>query len=76
MIYYCDDCRHLVCKPYTIENLHKMAEKLNIKNWWFHKKKNGLSHYDIPIGRIKEITEKCELVSSKDIIKIIRNEKG
>jgi len=42
-----------------------MAEDLNIKRCWFHK-----DHYDIPLRRIEEITEKCEVVSSKEIVKI------
>ena len=68
MIYYCDNKRHLVCKPYSIENLHIMAFKLKISRSWFHK-----NHYDIPKLRIKEISGKCILVSSKDIVKIIKN---
>ena len=63
--YYCDDKRHLICKPYSIENLHKMAKELNIKKCWFHK-----NHYDIPKNRIKEITNKCILISSKEIVNI------
>ena len=65
-MYYCDNSRHLVCKPYSIENLHKMAEDLGIKKCWFHK-----DHYDIPFRRIEEVTAKCNLVSSKDIVRII-----
>ena len=68
MEYYCDDHRHLVCKPYSIENLHKMAEDLDIKRCWFHK-----NHYDIPKRRIDEIKNKCILVSSKEILYITRN---
>lgn len=67
--YFCDDARHLVCVPYSIGNLHLMAKRLNIKKQWFHK-----THYDIPKKRTKEITEKCTLVSSKEIVKIIKNE--
>lgn len=67
MEYFCDNARHLVCKPYSLENLHLMAEDLNIKRCWFHK-----NHYDIPKRRIEEITQKCILVSSKDIVKIIK----
>ena len=26
MRYFCDNARHLVCEPYSIENLHRMAE--------------------------------------------------
>ena len=66
MIYYCDNKRHLVCEPYSLDNLHLMAENLNIKRCWFHK-----NHYDIPKRRIEEISNKCTLISSKEIVKII-----
>lgn len=69
MKYYCDLKRHLVCVPYSKENLHKMAELLNIKRRWFH-----ISHYDIPKRRISEIMKQCEIVSTRDIIKIIRSD--
>lgn len=68
MKYYCDKYRHLVCKPYSIENLHLIAKDLNIKKCWFHK-----THYDIPKNRIKEIEAKCNIVSSKKIVNIIKN---
>ncbi len=68
MTYYCDNNRHLVCMPYSIENLHAMAKKLKIKKWWFHK-----NHYDIPKRRIVEITKKCTVVSSKYIVNIIKD---
>ena len=67
--YFCDNKRHLVCKPYSIENLHKMAEDLKIKRCWFHK-----NHYDIPKKRIDEISDKCVLISPKEILKIILNQ--
>ena len=44
-----------------------MAENLRIKKCWFHK-----NHYDIPKLRIEEITNKCILVNSKEIVKIIK----
>ena len=69
MEFYCDKSRHLVCMPYSIENLHKMAKKLKIKKYWFHK-----NHYDLPKKRIDEITAKCNVVSSKDIVRIIKND--
>lgn len=43
-----------------------MAEELKIKRCWFHK-----NHYDIPKKRIEEITMKCRVVSSKEIVEII-----
>lgn len=66
MTYYCDDYRHLVCVPYSAENLHKMAEDLGIKRCWFHG-----NHYDIPKRRIQEIQSKCTVISSKKIFEII-----
>jgi FMN phosphatase YigB (HAD superfamily) len=66
--YYYDKMRHLVCKPYSIENLHKMAVDLGIKRCWFHK-----DHYDIPKRRIDEIAQKATLVSPRDILMIIKN---
>ncbi|WP_413777116.1 DUF4031 domain-containing protein, partial [Streptococcus pneumoniae] len=53
-MYYTDGKRHLVCLPYSKENLHKMALSLDIKKCWFHK-----DHYDIPKRRISEIEAKC-----------------
>lgn len=68
MIYYTDGKRHLVCVPYSIDNLHKMANNLAIKRCWFHK-----DHYDIPKRRITEIEAKCIIIDSKSIINIINN---
>jgi len=66
--FYCDNSRHLVCVPYSIGNLHLMAEELDIKRCWFHK-----DHYDIPKRRIEEIQAKCDVVSPRDIVYIIKN---
>lgn len=71
MKYYCDNKRHLICIPYTRENLHAMAKDLQIKKCWFHTK--PYDHYDIPFKRIDEITAKCTLVSDRDIIRLIKN---
>lgn len=64
--YVCDDARHLVCVPYSIENLHRMAMELGIKRCWFHR-----DHYDIPKRRIDEIKSKCRIVETKEIVRII-----
>jgi hypothetical protein len=45
-----------------------MAEELGIKRCWFHK-----NHYDIPKRRIEEIMEQCNVVSSKEILKIVKS---
>jgi len=68
VIFVTDGKRHLICIPYSVENLHRMANELSIKRCWFHK-----DHYDIPKRRQKEIESKCEIISSKEIVKIIRN---
>jgi len=65
--YYTDGKRHLVCRPYSIQNLHQMADELGIKRCWFHK-----NHYDIPKKRVDEIKSKCYMVSPKDIVRIIQ----
>ena len=64
MKYLTDGKRHLICDPYSIENLHRMADDLDIKRCWFHK-----DHYDIPKRRIEEIEARCEIVSSREIVK-------
>jgi hypothetical protein len=46
-----------------------MASLLNIHRCWFHK-----NHYDIPVRRIKEIMNECHVVSSKEIVQIIKGE--
>jgi FMN phosphatase YigB (HAD superfamily) len=75
MKFYCDENRHLICVPYSVENLHKMAEELGIKYCWFHSGgRTGFHpHYDIPFKRIAEIKAKCEVVSTKEILKLIKN---
>lgn len=67
LIYVCDKARHLVCLPYSLENLHEMAKDLGINKCWFHK-----NHYDIPKRRIKEISDKCVVVDSDNIVRIIK----
>jgi hypothetical protein len=74
LTYYCDDQRHLVCVPYSVENLHLMARELHIHQRWFHNHARH-PHYDIPSRRIPEIIEKCNLVKPRQIVNII-NGKG
>jgi hypothetical protein len=70
MQYICDNARHLICVPYSVANLHAMARDLELHRGWFHSK-NGKSHYDMPVKRIREITAKCKIVTSKEIIRIM-----
>jgi len=66
LTYYCDNNRHLICSPYSIENLHKMAIELNLNKGWFHG-----DHYDIPKKRIEEIKSKCIIIRPREILEII-----
>lgn len=70
MIYLTDGKRHLICVPYSIDNLHQMADDLGIGRHWYHE--GRISHYDIPKRRLNEITAKCHIVSSKEIVRIAR----
>lgn len=70
MTYYCDHKRHLVCVPYSIENLHQMADSLGIAREWYHG--GDKPHYDIPKKRILEVQSKCVVVSPRVILKIIK----
>jgi hypothetical protein len=45
LTYYCDNLRHLVCVPYTIANLHRMAEDLGIKRCWYQKFSDNLARW-------------------------------
>ena len=74
MRFFCDDQRHLVCVPYSVENLHLMAQELGIKRGWFHPSTSG-AHYDIPKRRIAEIQAKCTVVSAREILQITKGEK-
>lgn len=69
--YLTDGARHLICVPYTVENLHLMAKLLNIDRCWFHSG-SKYPHYDIPKRRIAEIEAKCRLVSSVELLRIIK----
>lgn len=68
--FYCDEKIHLVCKPYSVENLHLMANFLSLKRCWYHK--GNYPHYDIPKKRIEEIKAKCEIIDSKVLLTIIK----
>lgn len=70
MTYFTDNSRHLICYPYSVENLHKMAEQLGIRRCWFNNGK--LPHYDVPKEELEKIKNKCQIVSPKTIVRIIR----
>lgn len=69
--FICDGSRHLICIPYAIDNLHKMAEQLGIGRHFFHN--TNKPHYDIPAKRVDEITEQCQKVGTRELIGVIRD---
>ena len=72
LTFFCDDARHLVCTPYSVENLHCMARALNIRPCWFHRPAGGYAHYDIPKRRIAEVQSKCRVVGSRTVLAIVK----
>jgi hypothetical protein len=71
LLIICDKHRHLVCLPYSIDNLHTAARKLEIKRHWFHR-----NHYDIPLQRIPEIYDQVDkVVHTREILNIIKTGK-
>lgn len=71
--FYCDNQRHLVCVPYSVSNLHRMAKELGIKRCWYHA--TQFPHYDIPKRRIEEIQAKCQVVRQRVILDIVAHRK-
>lgn len=70
--YFADTQRHLVCLPYTVNNLHQMARDLGIVRSWYHPGTHP--HYDIPKRRIEEILARCIVIDPRDILKICKGE--
>lgn len=72
--YLCDENRHLICLPFSLENMKEMLFQLELK-------RKGLSKipckrfYRIPFDRLEEIMAQCEVVAAWEILEIItRNE--
>jgi FMN phosphatase YigB (HAD superfamily) len=63
--------RHLVCVPYSVENLHEMARDLGVKGCWYHARPHP--HYDMPKRAVAELSERVEMVSPRVIMRIIRD---
>jgi hypothetical protein len=68
--YFSDIFRHLICIPYSVENLHKMAKNLKISRSWYESK--PYPHYDIPKRRLIEIQEKTKIIKSTVLLKMIK----
>ena len=69
--FYYHEQRHLVCLPYSIENLHHMAELLVINRCWYHR--SAYPHYDVPKRRMPSMGAVAVKVAPKTILHIIRH---
>ena len=71
--YFVDAERHLVCLPYTVENLHLMARRLGISRAWFHRTRGGRhAHYDVPVNMTAHVRESAILLTPRDIVMLCR----
>jgi hypothetical protein len=52
-VYY-DNKRHIICTPYTVDNLHRAAQLLGLKSCWFHR--HPYPHYDMPKRWVQPMT--------------------
>lgn len=70
---YADRSRHLVCEPYSVENLHRAAEMLGIKRCWFHGSARH-KHYDIPKRMVESVLSDARItvVTCRDVLNICR----
>lgn len=66
-----DHKRHLVCLPYDVLDLHRLAEILGIGEHFFHRK--PYPHYDIPARRVAEIQARTLVVRPRDIVMVCRS---
>lgn len=68
--YYSTSAHQLVCTPYSVENLHKMAKDLKLSRRNFDRDKHG-AQYIIPRRRYKEISAKT-LETTPNVVRAIK----
>lgn len=71
MQYFYDTMRHLVCVPYSIDNLHVMAKDLGIGKHWFDP--SPYPHYDIPKRMMEAINRRAKQVRPREVLAIVKN---
>lgn len=72
IILICDHYRHFVCYPYTTHNLHIAANEAGINRCWY--KSSGIlphPHYDIPLGMVKQVKQKCLVLSKRELTNFV-----
>lgn len=68
----CDRHGRLVCVPFSIENLHRVARRLHVKKQWFSGPRR-FPHYRVPISLMIEVRVRCEVASTRRVVEIIRS---
>lgn len=68
LIYITDGVGNVICLPYSVENLHKMADDLGIAKRWY---RNG--HYNVPKEIADGLEEKCDKVTTTTLFRTVRN---
>jgi hypothetical protein len=63
--FICDSNRHMVCQPFSVDNLHRMAASLHIDRTWFFD-----DYYLIPGNRVQEMMALCEVRSPAEVAQI------
>lgn len=68
LIYITDGVGNVICLPYSVENLHKMADDLGIAKRWY---RDG--HYKVPKEIADDLEEKCDKVTTTTLFRTVRN---
>ena len=76
MRYFADERRHLICVPYTRENLLAMADDLDIPRHWYHG--GTYPHIDMPARQVIRILDdpRVTIVSPREIVMMARPDSG
>jgi hypothetical protein len=73
LTYFYDEQSHLVCRPFSLSNLHAMAADLGIKRCWFHNGGGGrFPHYDVPNKLQAHVAANAVLISPRETLDIIK----
>lgn len=70
--YLYDKIRHLVCVPYSVANLHAMANELRIGRHWYDPK--PYPHYDVPKRMMQSIGSRATLVRPREVLAIVKGQ--
>lgn len=67
-----DRFRHVVCSPYSENNLHATAERLGIGRHWFHR--GSRPHYDSPKRMHGALISALGATDPREIVRVIRSQ--